>query len=335
MDIEKYKREMMKLYSRRKPDEISQQENVNAESVRTDGEIKSQEGTVNRSVVQEQKQEQPLRENVGVDGDIKNQEETFDKYGVREQEKEQPLRENVNAESVRADGDIKSQEETVNKSGVQEQEQSLRENVRTESVQTDGDSKSQEETVNKSGVQEQEQSLQENFGSETVDYSERYPDIDFSELESDLGTLPSEETNNPPEYISEESLGSATGYIIVNARAGDESTAVVGAVVLVTAIVDGNRMILASGVTDENGTTPKFSLPAPEYSLSQRPSPSSRPYNLFDVSVTAKGYFNARSVDVPVFADTVSIQNFSMIPVPFMMKSNDETVTYFNQEPFA
>lgn len=308
MDIEKYKREMMKLYSRRKPEEISQQENVRAESVQANGEIKNREGTFEKSGVQEQKQEQPLQENIGT-------------------------------ESVQTDGEIKNQEETVNKSGVQEQkqEQPLQENVKTESVQTDGDSKSQEKTVDKSEIQgqKQEQSLQENFGSETVDYSERYPDIDFSELESDLGTLPSEEANNPPEYISEESLGSATGYIIVNARAGDESTAVVGAVVLVTAIVDGNRMILASGVTDENGTTPKFSLPAPEYSLSQRPSPSSRPYNLFDVSVTAKGYFNARSVDVPVFADTVSIQNFSMIPVPFMMKSNDETVTYFNQEPFA
>ncbi len=303
MDIEKYKREMMKLYSRRKPEEISQQENVNAESVQVNGDIKSQGENVNKSGVQEQKQEQPLRESVQVNGEIKNREETFDKSEIQGQKQEQPLRENVKTENVRADGDIKSQEETFDKSEIQ--------------------------------GQEQEQPLQENFGSETVDYSERYPDIDFSELESDLGTLPSEETNNPPEYISEESLGSATGYIIVNARAGDESTAVVGAVVLVTAIVDGNRMILASGVTDENGTTPKFSLPAPEYSLSQRPSPSSRPYNLFDVSVTAKGYFNARSVDVPVFADTVSIQNFSMIPVPFMMKSNDETVTYFNQEPFA
>ena len=42
---------------------------------------------------------------------------------------------------------------------------------------------------------------------------------------------------------------------------------------------------------------------------------------------------NARSVDVPVFAGITSVQNFSMIPVPAMMRQNDETVTYFNQEP--
>jgi len=50
--------------------------------------------------------------------------------------------------------------------------------------------------------------------------------------------------------------------------------------------------------------------------------------------VTAKGFFNARSVDVPVFSGITSIQNFNMIPVPLMMKETDETLTIYNQEPF-
>ncbi len=164
------------------------------------------------------------------------------------------------------------------------------------------------------------------------DYNSRYPEPDLSDLGDDEDVT-EEIDSEPPEYVSEESLGSSKGYILVNVRAGEESEAIEGATVLVTAIVGGNRMILASGVTDQNGTSPKFELPVPALGLSQSPSPDSRPYNLFDVSVTAKGYFNARSVDVPVFSGITSVQNFSMIPVPMFMEPSDETMTYFNQEP--
>ena len=162
------------------------------------------------------------------------------------------------------------------------------------------------------------------------DYNSRYPEPDLGELGIDEGDT---EDAVPPEYESEESLGSSVGYILVNVRTGDESAAVEGATVMVTAIVDGKRMILASGLTNENGTTIKFELPVPALEHSQSPDPLRRPYNLFDVSVTAEGFFNARSVDVPVFSGITSVQNFNMIPVPLMMKSYDETVTVLNSEP--
>lgn len=161
---------------------------------------------------------------------------------------------------------------------------------------------------------------------------DRYPDPDLSLLDTDLGTLDSR-GDTPPEYPTEESIGSANGYIQVYVRTGDESSPVIGASVTVTAIVDGARMMIASGVTDENGTAPRFTVPAPDILHSQAPDPSDRPYSLFDVSVTAEGFFNARSVDVPVFPEVTSVQNFSMIPLPLMMNSSDETVTYYNSEP--
>ena len=172
----------------------------------------------------------------------------------------------------------------------------------------------------------------ENSNDIEEDFNSRYPEPDLSSLNTDFGTV-EHENLNPPEYISEESLGNKKGYIIVNVRAGDESSAVSGATVLVTAVVDGNRMIIASGQTNQNGTTPTFEVPVPDISLSQSPYPNTRPYNLYDISVTAEGYFNARSVDVPVFESITSVQNFNMIPVPSMMNGNDETLTYFNQEP--
>ncbi len=174
--------------------------------------------------------------------------------------------------------------------------------------------------------------IEEDSNGREEDYNSRYPEPDLSELDTTFGAADTQD-NAPPEYNSEELLGTEKGYILVNVRTGDDSSAVSGATVAVTAVVDGKRMIIASGVTDESGVSPKFSLPVPDLVHSQQPSPDERPYNLFDVSVSAEGFFNARSVDVPVFSGITSVQNFNLIPVPLMMNSSDETVTYYNAEP--
>ncbi len=160
---------------------------------------------------------------------------------------------------------------------------------------------------------------------EPNDLDERFPDPDLSELESE------NIVNNP---AAENDLGTSVGFILVNVRAGDESFAIEGAVVVVSAIINGTRLIIATGIADNSGTAPLFEVPVPDPSFSQQPFSETRPYSLYDISVTAKGFFNARSVDVPVFSGITSIQNFNMIPVPLMMKETDETLTIYNQEPF-
>ncbi|MBR2283350.1 MAG: carboxypeptidase regulatory-like domain-containing protein [Ruminococcus sp.] len=162
------------------------------------------------------------------------------------------------------------------------------------------------------------------------EYNSRYPEPDISELDD----LTDDENTTPPEYATAESMGDAIGYIQVYVRTGDESSAVAGASVIVSAVVDGRRLMIATGVTDGSGTAPRFSVPVPQAELSQSPGSAIRPYSLFDISVTADGFFNARSVDVPAFEGITSVQNFSMIPVPYMMNGSEETVTYYNQEPF-
>ncbi len=175
-------------------------------------------------------------------------------------------------------------------------------------------------------VQEEEiPEADETASSEEDDIAERFPEPDLSELD--------EEEVSDARYESTERMGSSIGYILVNVRAGHEAYPIENATVIVTAIVDGNRLVIASGLTDISGTTLKLQTPAPDIIYSQSPNPEQRPYSLFDISVRASGYFNARSVDVPVFSGITSIQNFNMIPVPLMMKSSDETLTYFNQEP--
>lgn len=188
-----------------------------------------------------------------------------------------------------------------------------------------------EENNNNTQVTEEETELPEknetaeDVTSEVDNILERFPEPDLSDI--------SEEEYSAPEYESESSMGDSTGYILVNVRTGSGAYPVENASVLVTAIVDGNRFIVAGGQTDISGTTLKLQTPAPAFIYSQAPDPLKRPYSLFDVSVIANGYFNARSVDVPVFSGITSIQNFNMIPLPLAMKSDDETLTYFNQEP--
>lgn len=157
----------------------------------------------------------------------------------------------------------------------------------------------------------------------------RYPEPDLSELETDYGEKASE---NQPVY-SEEGFGSSRGYIKINVRTGDDSEPVAGAAIAVTGLLDGNRFMLASAVTDESGSAGPFEVPVPDVSYSLSPNSKVRPYALYDISVTAPGFFNARSVDVPVFSGTTSVQNFSMVPVPLFMKPSDEIVIYYNQEP--
>ena len=165
------------------------------------------------------------------------------------------------------------------------------------------------------------------------EFNQRYPEPDLSDLDTDSGTVDESENETSPEYADINGLGDSIGYIQANVRAGDESSPVEGATVAVTAVVNGQRLILASGLTDRNGTSQKFPLPVPDTEQSQTPDAEIRPYNLFDVSVTADGYFPARSVDVPVFSGITSVQNFSMIPVPLMMNGRSETLTYYNSEP--
>lgn len=216
---------------------------------------------------------------------------------------------------------------------VPEEEQSAEETAETEDRPDDeevfgADEDEQDDTAYFPYSEEENRDLPE--GED--EYNNRYPEPDLSGLDTDTGEHDTGDVSEP-QYVTEESMGSATGYILVYVRAGDESTPIEGATVLVSAIVGGNRLILADGRTNSSGTTVKFAVPAPETVHSQSPGQPIRPYSLYDVSVTAEGYFNARSVDVPVFAGITSVQNFSMIPLPVLMNGSDETVTYFNQEP--
>ena len=161
-------------------------------------------------------------------------------------------------------------------------------------------------------------------------------DEEDAELERIINStqLPEFELSIEPQTVSEAGLGDSTGFILDNVRTGRDAMPVVGASVVVTAVNNGSRLLAAAGITDISGTVLRFEVPAPDKSYSQTPDTDVRPYSLFDISVRAKGFFNARSIDVPVFSGITSVQNFNMVPLPIAADSDEDTLTYFNQEPF-
>lgn len=168
------------------------------------------------------------------------------------------------------------------------------------------------------------------------DYNETeelYPEPDLSEIITDHDKISDTDENDKLGKYIDDTEYNGKGYIIVNVRTGDQADPIENAVVHISSIKNGNRFYNETDNSDNSGTTRKFVVPTPSFSYSQTPDSNIRPYALYDISVTANGFFNARSVDVPVFEGITSIQNFSLIPLPLYMRANEETVTYFNQEP--
>lgn len=164
-------------------------------------------------------------------------------------------------------------------------------------------------------------------------FEERFPDPDLSFMDEESDFTENMQNGSDSSSV-EENLGSSHGFILVNVRTGRDSGVVEGARVVITSMINGARIIMATGVTDLSGATQVFELPAPDKSYSQTPTPPVRPYSLFNISVTADGFFNSLSIDVPVFSGITSIQNFNMVPVPLFTEPSSETVIYYNQEPF-
>ncbi len=64
-----------------------------------------------------------------------------------------------------------------------------------------------------------------------------------------------------------------------------------------------------SDYTDESGRTKRFILSTPKKSLSQTAGGSEVPYSLYNISVRSDGFIDWLETDIPVFPETVSLQN--------------------------
>lgn len=114
------------------------------------------------------------------------------------------------------------------------------------------------------------------------------------------------------------------GTLVVNAFTAGGALPVSGTVVRIIGTDEENKLTEYSIITDVDGVTERISLPAPSRELSQTPGAAEQSYALYNIEISAPGYYTKRVFDVAVFEGTETLQRVNMIPFP----TNERGVTY-------
>ena len=115
----------------------------------------------------------------------------------------------------------------------------------------------------------------------------------------------------------------STGTLRIRAYTAGGALPVSGAIVRIRGAEENNRNISYSVVTDRDGLTPKVTLPAPNVDYSLSPDPAESPFAVYDVEITASGYYPKRIIGLTVFSGIDSVQLVNLIP-----GNNDYIVNY-------
>lgn len=122
---------------------------------------------------------------------------------------------------------------------------------------------------------------------------------------------------------------SEKGFLRVKVTTGRGSIPVENAKVTVTYYKNGEFCLAGTFFTDSSGQTEILELPAPSKATSEKPD-ILYPSALYDIEITAEGYYDVVSRDVPVFEGITSLQNVDVIPVSTGYKSSDGETIYNN-----
>ena len=109
------------------------------------------------------------------------------------------------------------------------------------------------------------------------------------------------------------------GYLIVRTSTAGGAIPVEDARVLVRNRDEPGEASTAGSVrhvlrTDRDGNTVRLPLPAPLRIVSY--TPGNTPYALYDIDVSAQGYYPQHFIRVPIYDTITSIQNAYLIPLP-------------------
>jgi hypothetical protein len=102
------------------------------------------------------------------------------------------------------------------------------------------------------------------------------------------------------------------GYLVVQATAGDEALPVAGAEVTIR---NQNGTVLYRTLTDANGRTQDFMLPAPDKELTLCPVNTAPATSLKDVDIRKPGFMTKRVRGVEILDEQTAILPVSMEPI--------------------
>ena len=103
----------------------------------------------------------------------------------------------------------------------------------------------------------------------------------------------------------------ATGYIQVFAYTSRARIPLKNVAIMIT---DQNNSAISMGLTDRNGKFGPISLTVPDRAESVTPG-TADPFVHVNIHARLENYEQIESENIQVFADTVTIQNFEMIPL--------------------
>lgn len=119
-----------------------------------------------------------------------------------------------------------------------------------------------------------------------------------------------------------------TGYLKIAATTGNGAGPVANASYI---IKDKNGAVLYTGLTDENGNSSVYSLPAPDDEFSQTPQARVTPYAVYDVSVRRSNFLSVDKVDVQVYDQITTVVALNM--EPYINGQDDADQTYVTPPP--
>lgn len=114
------------------------------------------------------------------------------------------------------------------------------------------------------------------------------------------------------------------GTLRVNTYTAGGALPIPKAVVKIVGNSEENGYIEYSIITDIDGISEIITLPAPSRVYSQSPGSPEQSYALYNIEITAPGYYSKKIYDVAVFDGTETLQPVNMIPLPI----RDSGVTY-------
>ena len=105
----------------------------------------------------------------------------------------------------------------------------------------------------------------------------------------------------------------ASGALVVSVFTASGALPVSNALVTIRSSEKEDSGVFSVLVTDQSGNTPKIVLPTPPSSESESPG-NKKPYATYTIEVDKEGYYPRQYINVPIFANTTSIQPVNLVP---------------------
>lgn len=106
---------------------------------------------------------------------------------------------------------------------------------------------------------------------------------------------------------------SATGQLRVRAYTSDAQLPLRDVAVIITA---QDRTAIAMRLTDQSGLTTPVDIPVPGLEESQEPGTEEKPFTPINLYAYLNGYEKVVAEEIQIFAETTTVQDLEMIPLP-------------------